>query len=117
MDYADRGNRFAAAVREHLGGGVTVTTPTGTSGRPASPARARRGLPAAARRPPSPVVAAAVFIAESSNDFPLLGTTFFLVLFGLVMVLSSSSIDSYAETQGFFGVSLGRACSRSSACR
>nr|WP_245741565.1 putative lipid II flippase FtsW [Herbiconiux ginsengi] len=45
-----------------------------------------------------------VFTAESSNYFLLLGTTLFLVLLGLVMVLSSSSIDSFTERQGFFGV-------------
>ncbi|MFB2582825.1 putative lipid II flippase FtsW [Herbiconiux sp. P15] len=44
------------------------------------------------------------FTAESSNYFLLLGTTLFLVLLGLVMVLSSSSIDSYNGSQGFFGV-------------
>ncbi|MDO9395412.1 MAG: FtsW/RodA/SpoVE family cell cycle protein, partial [Herbiconiux sp.] len=45
-----------------------------------------------------------VFTAESGNYFLLLGTTLFLVLLGLVMVLSSSSIDSYVGRQGFFGV-------------
>ncbi|MCS5713305.1 putative lipid II flippase FtsW [Herbiconiux sp. CPCC 205716] len=45
-----------------------------------------------------------VFTAESGNYFLLLGTTLFLVLLGLVMVLSSSSIDSYIGRQGFFGV-------------
>ncbi|WP_368496341.1 putative lipid II flippase FtsW [Herbiconiux sp. A18JL235] len=45
-----------------------------------------------------------VFTAESSNYFLLLGTTLFLVLLGLVMVLSSSSIDSYLGRQGFFGL-------------
>jgi cell division protein FtsW len=44
-----------------------------------------------------------VFRAESRNYFLLLGTTLFLVVFGLVMVLSSSSVDSYLENAGFFG--------------
>jgi cell division protein FtsW len=44
-----------------------------------------------------------VFTAESANYFLLLGTTLFLVVFGLVMVLSSSSVDSYLENAGFFG--------------
>lgn len=44
------------------------------------------------------------FQAESGAYYLLLGTTLFLVLFGLVMVLSSSSIDSYTDRQGFFGV-------------
>ena len=44
-----------------------------------------------------------VFRAESTNYLLLLGTTLFLVVFGLVMVLSSSSVDSYLENAGFFG--------------
>lgn len=44
-----------------------------------------------------------VFTAESANYFLLLGTTLFLVVFGLVMVLSSSSVDSYLADAGFFG--------------
>ncbi len=44
-----------------------------------------------------------VFTAESTNYFLLLGTTLFLVVFGLVMVLSSSSVDSYLDSGGFFG--------------
>jgi len=44
-----------------------------------------------------------VFRAESTNYLLLLGTTLFLVLFGLVMVLSSSSVDSYLEDAGFYG--------------
>jgi cell division protein FtsW len=43
------------------------------------------------------------FRAESTNYLLLLGTTLFLVVFGLVMVLSSSSVDSYLENAGFFG--------------
>ena len=49
------------------------------------------------------------FTAESSNYFLLLGTTLFLVVFGLVMVLSSSTIDSFNENQGFFGIFLRQA--------
>ncbi|MBH0128884.1 putative lipid II flippase FtsW [Salinibacterium sp. NK8237] len=44
-----------------------------------------------------------IFAGESSNYFLLLGTTLFLVIFGLVMVLSSSSVESYAADEGFFG--------------
>ena len=47
-----------------------------------------------------------VFKAESASYFLLLGTTLFLVVFGLVMVLSSSSVDSYLENSGFFGTVL-----------
>jgi cell division protein FtsW len=42
------------------------------------------------------------FSAESSNYVMLLGITLFMVVFGLVMVLSSSSVDSHAEGQNFF---------------
>ncbi|TFC30907.1 putative lipid II flippase FtsW [Cryobacterium sp. TMT2-18-3] len=47
-----------------------------------------------------------VFKSESASYFLLLGTTLFLVVFGLVMVLSSSSVDSYLENTGFFGTVL-----------
>ncbi|WP_241981402.1 putative lipid II flippase FtsW [Cryobacterium algoritolerans] len=47
-----------------------------------------------------------VFKAESASYFLLLGTTLFLLVFGLVMVLSSSSVDSYLENAGFFGTVL-----------
>ncbi|MDY7541752.1 MULTISPECIES: putative peptidoglycan glycosyltransferase FtsW [unclassified Cryobacterium] len=42
----------------------------------------------------------------SADYFLLLGVTLFLVLFGLAMVLSSSSVDSYVSNGGFFGVLL-----------
>ncbi|TFC85471.1 putative lipid II flippase FtsW [Cryobacterium sp. TMT1-21] len=47
-----------------------------------------------------------VLHAESASYFLLLGTTLFLIVFGLVMVLSSSSVDSYLENTGFFGTVL-----------
>ena len=44
-----------------------------------------------------------IFRAENRNYFLLLGTTLFLVLFGLVMVLSASSIESFTSAGDFFG--------------
>ncbi len=44
-----------------------------------------------------------IFAIENRNYFLLLGTTLFLVAFGLVMVLSSSSIESSVGGDGFFG--------------
>ena len=44
-----------------------------------------------------------VFRADGGNYFLLLGTTLFLVIFGVVMVLSSSSVDSMLANQGAFG--------------
>lgn len=44
-----------------------------------------------------------LFAAENGNYFLLLGVTLFLVIFGLVMVLSSSTIESYNDDDGFFG--------------
>ncbi|GAB3617626.1 hypothetical protein GCM10027416_21830 [Okibacterium endophyticum] len=41
--------------------------------------------------------------SENGTYFLLLGTTLFLVVVGLVMVLSSSSVDSFLDDQGFFG--------------
>ncbi len=45
-----------------------------------------------------------LFAAETSEYFLLLGTTLFLVVFGLVMVLSSSSILSYVSSKDFFAI-------------
>ncbi|HEV7957042.1 MAG: ftsW [Microbacteriaceae bacterium] len=43
-----------------------------------------------------------IFSAETGNFYLLLGTTLFLVVFGLVMVLSSSAVTSYMESDDFF---------------
>ncbi|WP_233265461.1 putative lipid II flippase FtsW [Leifsonia sp. AG29] len=40
--------------------------------------------------------------SESANYFLLLGTTLFLVVFGLVMVLSSSAVESHNDSNNFF---------------
>lgn len=40
--------------------------------------------------------------SESSDYFLLLGITLFMVVFGLVMVLSSSSVESHTDTDNFF---------------
>lgn len=61
-------------------------------------ARPSRGRPAMAVVP-----VRRIFAAENRNYFLLLGTTLFLVGFGLVMVLSSSTIESYNDDEGFFG--------------
>jgi cell division protein FtsW len=45
-----------------------------------------------------------LFAAETPEFFLLLGTTLFLVVFGLVMVLSSSSIESYVDSKDFFAI-------------
>lgn len=62
------------------------------------PERAARSRPALAVVP-----VRRLFSAESGNYFLLLGITLFLVIFGLVMVLSSSSIESFNDNDGFFG--------------
>ena len=43
-----------------------------------------------------------VFAGESANYFLLLGVTLFMVVFGLVMVLSSSAVDSHSNGDSFF---------------
>jgi cell division protein FtsW len=48
------------------------------------------------------VVVRRIFGAETANYFLLLGTTLFLVAFGLVMVLSSSSVESHLANDSFF---------------
>jgi len=76
--------------------------------------RTRSPRPTASPAPPEPdnvhamgasvrINVGRVFKSESTNYFLLLGTTMFLVAFGLVMVLSSSSVDSYLANAGFFG--------------
>jgi len=68
---------------------------------------AKSAAPSAAAAPVEPVSARVpvkrIFSAQSSNFFLLLGTTLFLVIFGLVMVLSSSSVESFTDDEGFFG--------------
>ncbi|WP_159604732.1 putative lipid II flippase FtsW [Agromyces humi] len=70
-----------------------MATPTGT----ARPATAEPAGVSAAR-----IRLGRVFRVESKDYFLLLGTTVFLVVFGLVMVLSSSSVESNLEDGGFF---------------
>jgi cell division protein FtsW len=43
-----------------------------------------------------------IFAAETGNYFLLLGTTLFLVVFGLIMVLSSSAVESFRASGDFF---------------
>jgi cell division protein FtsW len=60
--------------------------------------------PGADRRRGGAVVAVRnLFVAESSAFYMILGVTLFLVVFGVVMVLSSSSVEQYASTHDFFG--------------
>jgi cell division protein FtsW len=64
-----------------------------------------RAHPTSAPEPkPSAAVVAVrrIFATETPNFFLLLGTTVFLVAFGLVMVLSSSSIESLLKNDSFF---------------
>ncbi|MBM7830772.1 cell division protein FtsW [Agromyces cerinus] len=47
-----------------------------------------------------------VFRVESADYFLLLGTTLFLVVFGLVMVLSASVVQSHLEDESFYAQAL-----------
>lgn len=49
------------------------------------------------------IVLSRVFASESPNFYLLFGTTLFLVLFGLTMVLSSSSVTSFRSSDDSFG--------------
>lgn len=60
--------------------------------------RSDNGRPASAR-----ISLGRLALADSSNYLLILGVTLFLVVFGLVMVLSSSSIESWTDNKGFFG--------------
>jgi cell division protein FtsW len=60
-----------------------------------------------ARRTAGAIVAVKrVFGAETGNFFLLLGTTLFLVVFGLIMVLSSSSVESISRNNSFWSAFL-----------
>ncbi|MCW4384278.1 putative lipid II flippase FtsW [Salinibacterium sp. SYSU T00001] len=73
----------------------------------ASPERDAGAGPGRSDAPPrggaAVVAVRRLFGAETGNFYLLLGTTLFLVAFGLVMVLSASSVTSYTESQQFFG--------------
>ena len=74
---------------------MTTTRPARSQRPTDSPPRQRQ--PFTAR-----VAVGRVFSAEHRNYFLLLGTTLFLVGFGLVMVLSASSIESHVDENSFF---------------
>ena len=69
-----------------------MTSPPRAKARPSGEQRVR------AKRPSL----GAVFRADSSNYYMLLGTTLLLVFIGLIMVLSASSVDSYLSDNNFF---------------
>ena len=81
-----------------------MTTTRNPGSRPRRAPEPSRGAPSPEpRRGPAAVVAVQkLFSAETPEYFLLLGTTIFLVAFGLVMVLSSSSITSRIEDGDFF---------------
>ncbi len=68
------------------------------------PTQLREGRPVTANS--ARITLGRVFRTESANYLLLLGTTLFLVGFGLIMVLSASLIASYNDNDGFFGVFL-----------
>lgn len=78
-----------------------VPTPRPTPGSPGDEAG-----PADARSAAALVAVKKLFAAETTSFFVVLGTTLFLVVFGLVMVLSSSSVEQYVATHDFFGAFL-----------
>jgi len=71
------------------------TTPPDPDARPARAGEEGRASTAV-------VAVRRIFKAETPEYFLLLGTTLFLVVFGLVMVLSSSSIESWVSDGDFF---------------
>ncbi|MFZ7087766.1 putative lipid II flippase FtsW [Curtobacterium sp. RRHDQ10] len=69
-------------------------TATSTPEHAASGHRSGRGAVVAVKQ---------LFVAETGAFYTILGVTLFLVVFGVVMVLSSSSVEQYAATHDFFG--------------
>ena len=62
-----------------------------------------RSNPSEDSRGPAAVVAVKrLFASETGSYFLLLGTTLFLVVFGLIMVLSSSAVESFTASGNFF---------------
>jgi cell division protein FtsW len=80
---------------------MTATRSPGT-GRPQKAQPNRRPDPEDSGASTVTVGVKRIFATETSNYFLLLGTTLFLVVFGLVMVLSSSSVESHLENNSFF---------------
>ncbi|WP_394552146.1 putative peptidoglycan glycosyltransferase FtsW [Agromyces sp. MMS24-JH15] len=72
-----------------------TTTPPRTARPAAQPDGARGGVAA------SRIRLGGLFRAESADYYLLLGTTLFLTVFGLVMVMSSSVVESRLEDGGF----------------
>ena len=54
------------------------------------------------RGPGAVVAVKRLFAAETGSYFLLLGTTLFLVVFGLIMVLSSSAVESFKASGDFY---------------
>lgn len=54
------------------------------------------------RGPAAVIAVKRLFAAETGSYFLLLGTTLFLVVFGLIMVLSSSAVESFKASGDFF---------------
>ncbi|MEC5168073.1 cell division protein FtsW [Glaciihabitans sp. GrIS 2.15] len=62
----------------------------------------RSSPPTDSHGPAAVVAVKRLFAAETGNYFLLLGTTLFLVVFGLIMVLSSSAVESFKASGDFF---------------
>jgi cell division protein FtsW len=63
---------------------------------------ARQTAAEESRGPAAVVAVKRLFAAETGSYFLLLGTTLFLVVFGLIMVLSSSAVESFTASGDFF---------------
>jgi len=84
---------------------ATTDLPSGRSGTGTTRGTSAGGSATSGTRRTNGAVVAVknVFVAESSTFYTILGVTLFLVVFGVVMVLSSSSVEQYAATHDFFG--------------
>lgn len=84
-----------------------TTSPPRPRARPEASSRPNitiQAAPPAEQRQGSAAIVAVkrIFAAETGNYFLLLGATLFLVVFGLIMVLSSSSVESFLSSGDFF---------------
>ncbi len=81
-----------------------IGTQKAVGGRPGRQAENPAKPPTPARDIFARITVRRLFHAQSSNYYLLLGTTVFMVGFGLTMVLSSSFVDSHTAGNSFFAV-------------
>ena len=81
----------------------TTRTVVDSTRRPVATPRGRAQTPPPSRATTARIVLGNALRSENSNYYLLLGTVVFLVIIGLIIVFSASSIGSFLSDGGFFG--------------